>query len=121
MYSIKVEGNFSSAHNLRGYKGKCEDLHGHNWKVEVTIASGYLDKIGLLVDFRKAKSMLKSVLNALDHKRIDNVPYFKKRNPTSEIVAEYIFSRYKSKIKPPMALESVSVWETPGSCATYYE
>ncbi|MDD5504403.1 MAG: 6-carboxytetrahydropterin synthase QueD [Candidatus Omnitrophica bacterium] len=120
-YKVKVELYFSAAHRLKGYKGKCESLHGHNWRVEVTIKSGFLDKTGLLIDFKKAKLLLKSVLDTLDHKRIDNMPYFKKRNPTSEIVAEYIFNRYKIKIKPPMSLESVSVWETPASCAIYYE
>ncbi|TRZ82094.1 6-carboxytetrahydropterin synthase QueD [bacterium] len=120
-YRVKVESYFSAAHRLRGYKGKCESLHGHNWKVEVSIVAGSLDRTGLLIDFKKAKAILKRVLGVLDHAFINEIPYFKKYNPTSEIVAEYIFNNYKKKIKPPLVLESVSVWETPGSCATYYE
>jgi len=120
-YRVKVESYFSAAHRLRGYKGKCESLHGHNWKVEVSIVAGSLDQMGLLIDFKKAKAILKRVLGVLDHAFINEIPYFKKYNPTSEIVAEYIFNNYKKKIKPPLVLESVSVWETPGSCATYYE
>jgi 6-pyruvoyltetrahydropterin/6-carboxytetrahydropterin synthase len=120
-YRIKVGSYFSAAHNLRGYKGKCENIHGHNWKVEVSIASDTIDKTGLLIDFKKAKAILKKVLSALDHTQINKIPYFKKHNPTSELVAEYIFNNYKKKIKLPLTLESVSVWETPGSCATYYE
>jgi 6-pyruvoyltetrahydropterin/6-carboxytetrahydropterin synthase len=120
-YRVKVESHFSAAHSLRGYKGKCENIHGHNWKVEVSIASDTLDKTGLLLDFKKAKAILKKVLCVLDHTQINKIPYFKKHNPTSEIVAEFIFNNYKKKIKPPLTLEKVSVWETPGSCATYYE
>jgi 6-pyruvoyltetrahydropterin/6-carboxytetrahydropterin synthase len=120
-YRIKVESYFSAAHRLREYKGKCENLHGHNWKVEVSITSDILGKTGLLIDFKKAKAILQKVLSSLDHTEINKIPYFRKHNPTSELVAEYIFNSYKKKIKPPMALESVSVWETKGSCATYYE
>jgi 6-pyruvoyltetrahydropterin/6-carboxytetrahydropterin synthase len=120
-YRVKVESNFSAAHSLRGYKGKCENIHGHNWRVEVSIASDTLDKTGLLLDFKKAKAILKKVLSVLDHTQINKIPYFKKHNPTSELVAEYVFNNYKKKIKPPLTLEHVSVWETPGSCATYYE
>jgi 6-pyruvoyltetrahydropterin/6-carboxytetrahydropterin synthase len=120
-YRIKVESYFSAAHRLREYKGKCENLHGHNWKVEVSITSDTLGKTGLLIDFKKAKAILQKVLSSLDHTEINKIPYFRKHNPTSELVAEYIFNSYKKKIKPPMALESVSVWETKGSCATYYE
>ena len=120
-YRVKVELYFSAAHRLRGYKGKCENLHGHNWKVEVSLCSGSLDRTGMLIDFKKAKAILKRVLGVLDHTLINEIPHFKEHNPTSETVAEYIFNNYKKKIKPTLVLESVSVWETPGSCATYYE
>jgi 6-pyruvoyltetrahydropterin/6-carboxytetrahydropterin synthase len=120
-YRIKVESSFSAAHSLRGYRGKCENIHGHNWKVEVSICSDILDKTGLLIDFKKAKAILKKILSVLDHTQINKIPYFKKHNPTSELVAAYIFNNYKKRIKAPLTLESVSVWETPGSCATYYE
>lgn len=118
MYSIKVEGNFSSAHNLRGYKGKCEDLHGHNWKVEVVVCSAKLDKIGMVMDFKLVKNALAVILDKLDHKYLNKVGHFKRVNPTSENIARYIYDKLKSRI-PQLA--SVTVWENPSSLATYNE
>lgn len=118
MYSIKVEANFSSAHNLRGYKGKCEDLHGHNWKVEVVISKPVLDDIGMVFDFRKVKNELNIILEKLDHKYLNEIPYFKKVNPTSENIAKYIFDLLKKEIKE---LLSITVWESENCSATYYE
>jgi 6-pyruvoyltetrahydropterin/6-carboxytetrahydropterin synthase len=120
-YSIKVQSYFSAAHRLRQYRGKCESLHGHNWKVEVSISSDKLGRAGMLIDFKKAKAMLEGILSALDHTQINKIAYFKKHNPTSELLAEYIFNKYNSKIKSPLKLEYVSVWETQNSCATYYK
>lgn len=118
MYSIKVEGNFSSAHNLRGYKGKCESLHGHNWKIEVVAAKEKLDKAGMVMDFKFLKKELNAILEKLDHKHLNNVTYFKKVNPTSENIAKYIYDCLKKKIR---TLSSITVWENSTSCATYYE
>ena len=97
MYEIKVKYNFSSAHNLRNYSGKCEKLHGHNWAVEASFLYKDLDKDGLAVDFRIAKTAL---------------------NPTSENIARFIYDRIKKKIKN---IKSVSVWENENSCAVYSE
>jgi 6-pyruvoyltetrahydropterin/6-carboxytetrahydropterin synthase len=118
VYSIKIESYFSSAHSLRGYKGKCEDLHGHNWKVEVTLESAKLDKIGLLLDFHELKNKLNAILEKLDHKYLNNLAYFKKVNPTSENIAKFIYVSLKSKVK---FLKSVTVWESHNSSASYYE
>ena len=116
MYSLKVEGSFSSAHNLRGYRGKCEDLHGHNWRVEITVKSGTLDKIGMVVDFKYLKKKLNSCLDPMDHKYLNKLSFFKTVNPTSENIAEYI---YKKLIIQIPLLERVTVWENSTSCATY--
>jgi 6-pyruvoyltetrahydropterin/6-carboxytetrahydropterin synthase len=118
MYSIKVEGDFSSAHNLRGYKGKCESLHGHNWKVAVVASSDKLDKAGMLIDFKIFKKKLYAALDKLDHKYLNRIAYFKKVNPTSENIAGYIFEVLKKDI-PQIC--SVTVWESENSCATYEE
>ena len=118
MYSLRVEGSFSSAHNLRGYKGKCEELHGHNWRVEVVVKSQELDKIGLVIDFKELKKKLKSVLEEMDHKYLNKFGYFKKANPTSENIAKYIYK--KLSLKLPL-LSSVTVWENPTASATYEE
>jgi 6-pyruvoyltetrahydropterin/6-carboxytetrahydropterin synthase len=117
MYSIKVEASFSSAHNLRGYKGKCEELHGHNWKIELVAAKDKLDKTGMVLDFKYLKTQLNSVLEKLDHKYLNGLPYFKKVNPTSENIAKYIYERIRRKVP---ATKSVTVWESENSQATYY-
>ncbi|MFA5096362.1 MAG: 6-carboxytetrahydropterin synthase QueD [Candidatus Omnitrophota bacterium] len=117
MYRIKIEGDFSSAHNLRGYKGKCEALHGHNWKVEVSVAGPKLDKIGMLMDFKSLKQKLYALLDGLDHKYLNSIGYFKKINPTSENIARYLFDNLRPKIP---GLYSVTVWESDKASATYY-
>ncbi len=117
MYNIKVEADFSSAHNLRGYKGKCEELHGHNWKVKIEIAQDSLDKIGMVADFQEIKFELNKVLDKLDHKYLNNITYFKKYNPTSENIAKYIYDALKNKIPN---LSAVTVWESDNCSATYY-
>lgn len=118
MYKVKVEANFSSAHNLRGYRGKCEELHGHNWKIEVTAASEKLDKAGMVLDFKILKSRLKKVLDELDHKYLNKINPFIKVNPTSENIAKYIFDKLKVNIP---RLKSVVVWENSASSAIYEE
>ena len=118
MYSLKVEANFSSAHNLRGYKGKCEDLHGHNWRIEAVVKSDELNNIGIVVDFKELKQRLNAVLDQMDHKYLNKLTYFKKVNPTSENIAKYIYQKLIKKI--PL-LDSVTVWENATCCATYEE
>jgi len=118
MYSIKIESYFSSAHYLRGYRGKCEELHGHNWKVEVELEAKKLDKTGMVLDFKDLKRELNQVLEKLDHKCLNNVAYFRKVNPTSENIAQYIYNSLNSKVR---GLKLVTVWENENSCATYYE
>ncbi len=118
MYSLKVESNFSSAHNLRAYKGKCEDLHGHNWKIEVVAESENLDKVGMVMDFKLIKNELNNILEKLDHKYLNKIKPFDKTNPTSENIARFIYETLKPKLA---GLKSITVWENPTSCATYYE
>ena len=118
MYEIKVKTGFSAAHNLKGYRGKCEHLHGHNWTVEAVFLYSALDKSGLAVDFRAARKALKDVTEKLDHAYLNDLKILKKANPTSENVARFIYDNLKKKNEH---LESVSVWENPNSCATYRE
>lgn len=118
MYNIKVESYFSSAHYLRGYKGKCEELHGHNWKTEVTVEAREPDKTGLVMDFKDLKMKLNVVLEKLDHKCLNNLSHFKKVNPTSENIAQYIYN----KLKPGITnLKTITVWESHNCSASYYE
>lgn len=118
MYNIKVEADFSAAHNLRGYRGKCEELHGHNWKVEVVVTKDKLDKAGMVLDFKYLKQKLCRVVEQLDHKYLNKIPYFKKVNPTSENIARYIYDNLKAAVS---GIASVTVWENYNSCASYYE
>ena len=121
MYSIKVQSHFSAAHNLRGYRGKCEKLHGHNWKVQAEIASQSLDKLSMVYDFKDLKGKLEKVLAKFDHNYLNETPYFKKNNPTSEKIAEFIYHDLKKSIKKNLTLREVSVWETETSQATFSE
>jgi 6-pyruvoyltetrahydropterin/6-carboxytetrahydropterin synthase len=118
VYSLKVESNFSSAHNLRQYKGKCEELHGHNWKIEAIAESEKLNKTGMVMDFKLIRDELNKILNKLDHKYLNKVKPFDKTNPTSENIARFIYETLKPRVA---GLKSITVWENPTSSATYYE
>lgn len=118
MFTIKVRSSFSSAHNLRGYKGNCEDLHGHNWQVEVVAEAEELDKMGMVADFRELKKQLNEVIGRLDHKYLNDLKYFKDINPTSEHIARYIFEEMSAKDAKP-GIKKVTVWETEGCSAAY--
>jgi 6-pyruvoyltetrahydropterin/6-carboxytetrahydropterin synthase len=120
MYTIKVQSHFSAAHNLRGYQGRCEKVHGHNWKVEAEIVSEELNNISMVYDFKKMKQKLEKVLLALDHTHLNTLTYFKKNNPTSEKIAEFIYYDLKKTIKTRnLVLKSIAVWETETSCAIF--
>ena len=121
MYKLRVTSEFSAAHNLREYKGKCEALHGHNWKVEVVIAAKNANRQGLVVDFHEIKNMVKAALEELDHNYLNQLDYFKKHNPTSENLAKYIFDEIKAQIpSKKIRLQEVTVWESDQCSATYY-
>ena len=120
MYTIKVQSYFSAAHNLRGYQGRCEKLHGHNWKVEAEIASAKLNKLSMVCDFKQIKQKLEKVLKGLDHTHLNRLSYFKKNNPTSEKIAEFIYVNLKKLIKDDnLVLKQISVWETESSQAVF--
>jgi 6-pyruvoyltetrahydropterin/6-carboxytetrahydropterin synthase len=122
MYKIKIISNFSAAHSLRGYKGKCESLHGHNWKVEVTVYSEKLNSQGMAIDFHELKKIVNQVLEELDHKHLNELGYFAKVNPSSEEIARYIFLKLKELVAVrECRLGEVLVWETESSSAGYSE
>lgn len=118
MYEIKVKTDFSAAHNLKFYEGKCENLHGHNWIVEAVFRYKALDKAGMAVDFKIARSVLEDAVESLDHSYLNKDKFFKKTNPTSENIAKYIYGKVKNKMK---SVYSVAIWENERSCAIYYE
>ena len=95
MYEVKVEKSFSAAHHLLNYQGACENMHGHNWKVEVYVRGETLDKSNILVDFKILKKTLDEVLDYLDHKDINTLPEFENESPSSEFIAEFIYKKMK--------------------------
>jgi len=122
MYELTVFSDFAAAHNLRQYEGECENLHGHNWKVEITVTTKKLNKIGLGVDFKILKKTLKNVLERLDHKYMNDIPPFDKENPSSENIARYIYKQLQKEIKDKnIKTARVKVWESENAAAVYYE
>lgn len=120
MFELKVKGDIASAHQLRGYEGRCKDLHGHTWKIEVTLMSERLDAIGMVTDFRVMKKLLKEVLDPIDHVFLNDLPYFKEVNPTTENIAKYVYQNF-SRACAPIRLKQVEVWESESASSIYYE
>lgn len=122
MYEILIKSDFCGAHNLRGYRGRCEKLHGHNWKVEVKFEKDRVDNIGIAADFKILKKRIKDILDELDHTYLNKLRAFKDRNPSAENIAKYIYDKLAFSVKTKgLFVKSVSVWESDNSCATYYE
>ena len=121
MYEVMIEDEFSAAHALREYHGKCEKLHGHNWKVEVYVRGERLDRAGMLVDFKELKSATRGAMNYLDHLNLNEIPPFDKElNPSSENLAAFILEKVGREINDDSrCVYKVRVWETPSTCATY--
>ncbi len=120
-FEVMIERNFSSAHQLRGYKGKCENLHGHNYRVEIYARGRELDNIGLLVDFGELKEAADEVVAYLDHRNINELPPFDEElNPSAENLARYILERVASRVGDDrVRVYKVRCFETPTSVATY--
>ena len=121
MFEVMVERNFSSAHQLRGYRGKCENLHGHNYRIEIFVRGSRLNHIGLLVDFVELKAAADDVVLYLDHRNINELPPFDRElNPSAENLARYILERIAARIDDErVQVYKVRCYETPTSVATY--
>jgi len=123
MYVLTVEDGFSSAHQLLGYRGKCENLHGHNWRVVLSVRGSTLDERGLLLDFNDLKSILKRVTGELDHKNLNELAPFRSSNPSSENIARHIAERVHNELAARVGsdavLESVTVWESETARCTF--
>lgn len=121
MYKISKTVSFAYGHRLLDYKGKCENLHGHNWRIRVSVTGQKLDKMGMLVDFTDLKSALDAVLKKLDHTNLNDVNPFNTVNPTAENIAAYIYEGLKKYQLPQIKISSVEVWESESSSAKYSE
>ncbi len=120
MYEVAIRTRFAAAHQLRNYGGKCEDLHGHNWIVEVGVQGTVLNDLGLLVDFKVLKQYVAEILEELDHKYLNDHPWFTERNPSSEHLARFLHDAVSQRLdSPDLRLTFVRVWESEDSVATY--
>ena len=121
MYEVCRDHFFSAAHQLRGYQGKCESLHGHNWKVRICVRAETLDHLGMVVDFKELKSALLKVIDTLDHQHINEIPPFDSINPSAENLAQYIAENVHEIISDSRVyVHSCQIWESERSMATYF-
>jgi len=124
MFEVTVEQKFSSGHALRNYKGKCENVHGHNYRVQLTVAGEQLASNGLLVDFVELKRWMRDTVDRLDHQFINDLPPFDLINPSAENIAKYFYDEVNKGLSAstpevPVHIASVRVWETDTSIAVY--
>jgi 6-pyruvoyltetrahydropterin/6-carboxytetrahydropterin synthase len=125
MYEVTVEDTFAAGHYLRNYRGKCENPHGHNYKVRVTLAGESLDKAGLLLDFKDLRHVMKHVIDRLDHQMINDLAPFTELNPSAENLAKYFFDETNTKLSDETAgrvkVKDVTIYETDETTAKYFE
>ena len=125
MYEVTVEADFSSGHYLRNYKGKCENPHGHNYKVRVTLMGSELDEAGLLLDFKLLKQVLRPVVERIDHQMLNDKEPFVELNPSAENLAKYLYDETNLHLKDVtngrVRVKDCTIWDTDTTTATYYE
>jgi 6-pyruvoyltetrahydropterin/6-carboxytetrahydropterin synthase len=122
MFEVNVEETFAAGHALRGYYGKCENVHGHNYRVRVTLAGPALDSTGLLFDFVALKRVMNDVIKGLDHKFLNDQAPFDQINPSAENIARYFHEQLAEKFPPPAngaRITAITIWETDVTSATY--
>jgi len=120
MYELKIIRKFAAAHQLLLSQTKCENLHGHNWKIEVIVQGERLDKSGMMIDFSILKKEVDQVLDTLDHHFLNDIPFFKENSPSSENIARYIATTLEKKLDTPdVKISRVVAWESDDACATY--
>jgi 6-pyruvoyltetrahydropterin/6-carboxytetrahydropterin synthase len=125
MFEVTVEDSFAAGHYLRNYKGKCENPHGHNYKVRITLSGRELDKAGLLLDFKDLREVMKFVIERLDHQMINDIEPFTKLNPSAENLAKYFYDEANLKLESGTSgrvrVKKVTIFETDTTTATYSE
>jgi 6-pyruvoyltetrahydropterin/6-carboxytetrahydropterin synthase len=121
MFEVTIEETFAAGHALRNYRGKCENVHGHNYRCQVTLEGAELDHIGLLVDFVELKRVVHGVLDRMDHQWLNEFPPFDVLNPSAENMARYIYEQVAEglKVREGVRISLVRLWETDTAHATY--
>ncbi len=120
-YEVKIISNFAAAHQLRNFRGRCENLHGHNWKIEVIVRGTALEDSGILVDFGEVKQSTRDLLAQVDHCYLNDHPFFEERNPSSENIARFLFEGLSKRLNGDARwLHCVSAWESNDACATFF-
>jgi len=121
MYELKVTTHFAAAHQLKMVAEKCENLHGHNWKIEVRVTGEQLNEAGVLVDFGELKDHLSGIVARLDHQFLNDLTLFGGSNPSSERIARLVAEALQAAIDgEQIHVSSVTAWESETACATYY-
>ena len=121
MFELKVTNHFAGAHQLKMVAKKCENLHGHNWKIEVRVTGKSLNDAGVVMDFGEIKQHVSEIMKSLDHKFLNELECFQDGNPSSENIAKYIAESMQEKItEPDIRVASVTAWESDDACATYF-
>jgi 6-pyruvoyltetrahydropterin/6-carboxytetrahydropterin synthase len=125
MFEVTVDDSFAAGHYLRNYKGKCENPHGHNYKIRVTLAGAELDKAGLLLDFKDLRDVMRHVIERLDHRMINDIEPFTVINPSAENLAKYFYDESNARLKRVtngrVRVKDVTVFETESTTAKYSE
>ncbi|MBI1922534.1 MAG: 6-carboxytetrahydropterin synthase QueD [Geobacter sp.] len=122
MYRLNIVTSFAAAHCLINYQGECENLHGHNWKVEVMVTARELDKAGLGIDFKILKAETIRLLKTLDHKYLNELPPFVGISPSSENISRYLYEELSGILNDGnIKVEMITVWESDNASASYYE
>ena len=121
MFEVTIEETFAAGHALRNYRGKCENVHGHNYRCQVSLAGEELDSVGLLVDFVELKRVVHAVLDRMDHQWLNDFPPFDKLNPSAENMARYIYDEVAAGLqgRNGVRISQVRLWETDTASATY--
>ena len=121
MYELKIIRKFAAAHQLLLSQSKCENLHGHNWKIEVIVQGDHLDKSGMMIDFAILKKEVDQILDSLDHHFLNDISFFKENSPSSENIARYIATALDNKLNMPgIKVSRVVAWESEDACATFF-
>ncbi|MFP4058545.1 MAG: 6-carboxytetrahydropterin synthase QueD [Candidatus Brocadiia bacterium] len=119
IYELLIQTDFAAAHRLREYEGNCERLHGHNWKVDIALRAGKLDALGMAMDFREAKRLVRGVLDQLDHRYLNDLEAFRERNPTTEHIARLVYEELAARLPEGIAVAKVTAWESDHCGVSY--